>query len=169
MNKLIIPLILIFPLAMAEKSADWSVETVTNQIEMQGAKKFINTMPDAPGGEWRVIMSHIASGDSSWLPLVPLIAPVVDAGFAEDLATALAEAIPDNVTGVMSVLDDNQSPVSTQSVCSMPLYTYSVTEQNKYVVRAIQALYKSKSTQAKKCLEQLVMVVGQSGTFSEPN
>ncbi|PLV61980.1 hypothetical protein NV64_07515 [Erwinia sp. B116] len=146
-----------------------TVEAVTKQIQQQGAKQFISEMPDAPGGKWHSIMQHIASGNASWLSLVPLLAPEVDAGFADDLATSLAEAIPANVEGVMSAIDDYHHPVSTQSVCAMPLYTRSVAEQNDYVVKAIQALYKSKSAQAMKCLNQLVSMVGQSSTFREAN
>lgn len=143
---------------------------VEEKIHQQGIKPYLMSLgsgTEASRGEWETIIKHISTGDPAWLKLVPLIAPETDAGFAEDLGTALGQAIPKNVGDVMAVINENILPISTAQVCSMPLYNESIPELNEYFVKAVQALYKNNTVQAQKCLNQLVLTVGQSGPFRE--
>ncbi|MBD8107071.1 hypothetical protein [Erwinia persicina] len=143
---------------------------VMKHIQHNGAKKYIHDLAKENAmatstSQWEAIVKGLSTGEAEWLQIVPLIARYTDAGFAEDLATALAQAIPANVAGVMNVLDEQIPPVSIGNVCSMPLYNETVAEQNEYVVKAIQALYKNDTPQAKECLRQLIKTVGKAGPF----
>ena len=143
---------------------------VLENIHDSGAKKYIHDLAKENAratstSQWEAIVKGLSSGEAEWLQIVPLIARYTDAGFAEDLATALAQALPKNVAGVMNVLDEQLPPVSIGNVCSMPLYNETVPEQNEYVVKAIQALYKNDTPQAKECLRQLIKTVGKAGPF----
>lgn len=153
--------------------ADINVMTPKNVLENihdSGAKKYIHDLAKENAmatstSQWEAIVKGLSTGEAEWLQIVPLIARYTDAGFAEDLATALAQALPKNVAGVMNVLDEQLPPVSIGNVCSMPLYNETVPEQNEYVVKAIQALYKNDTPQAKECLRQLIKTVGKAGPF----
>lgn len=143
---------------------------VLENIHDSGAKKYIHDLAKENAmatstSQWDAIVKGLSTGEAEWLQIVPLIARYTDAGFAEDLATALAQAIPANVAGVMNVLDEQIPPVSIGNVCSMPLYNETVAEQNEYVVKTIQALYKNDTPQAKECLRQLIKTVGKAGPF----
>ncbi|WP_206757101.1 hypothetical protein [Erwinia persicina] len=143
---------------------------VMKHIQHGGAKKYLHDLAKENAratstSQWEAIVKGLSSGEAEWLQIVPLIARYTDAGFAEDIVTALAQALPKNVAGVMNVLDEQIPPVSIRNVCSMPLYNETVPEQNEYVVKAIQALYKSDTSQAKRCLTQLIDTVGSTGPF----
>ncbi|WP_123336240.1 hypothetical protein [Erwinia sp. JUb26] len=145
---------------------------VLDRIQHQGVKRVVDNMASENAtaeseSEWEHVVKGIASGDDKWLKLASVLAPATDAGFAEDLGTALAQAMPYNVSGVMSVLNDSVIPVSTKIICSMPLYNETVPERNDYFVKTVQALYKNNTVKAKKCLSQLISVVGMSGPFKE--
>lgn len=143
---------------------------VLENIRESGAKKYIHDLAKENAmatstSQWEAIVKGLSTGEAEWLKIVPLIARYTDAGFAEDLATALALALPKNAAGVMNVLDEKIPPLSIRNVCSMPLYNETVPEQNEYVVKAIQALYKNDTSQAKRCLTQLIDTVGSTGPF----
>jgi antitoxin component of RelBE/YafQ-DinJ toxin-antitoxin module len=91
-----------------------------------------------------------------------LLADAGAEGMNIDISQALALALVKNTDGVLAILDDRIIPISTNEVCSLPLYNMTIPEENVYVVKAIQALYKSNSVQAQKCLQELITTVGQS-------
>lgn len=167
--------IYLFAMIMLSYSSIADINVMTPKIVLEnihdsGAKKYIHDLAKENAmatstSQWEAIVKGLSTGEAEWLQIVPLIARYTDAGFAEDLATALAQALPKNVAGVMNVLDEQIPPVSIRNVCSMPLYNETVPEQNEYVVKAIQALYKSDTSQAKRCLTQLIDTVGSTGPF----
>lgn len=145
-------------------------DIVMKHIQHNGTKKYLHDLAKENAmatstSQWEAIVKGLSTGEAEWLQIVPLIARYTDAGFAEDLATALAIALPKNVADVMNVLDEKIPPVSIRNVCSMPLYNETIPEQNEYVVKAIQALYKNDTPQAKRCLTQLINTVGNAGPF----
>ncbi|KER04498.1 hypothetical protein LGZ99_06370 [Photorhabdus temperata] len=140
-------------------------EQLTQQIKRQGAKMVIANMPEGDNGEWDYITNHIASGDMAWLKIAPLLAKGSDAYSAETLSTALATALPKNASGVLSVLNDSNVSISTESVCSLPFYQGTEAELNQYVIDSIRALYKNKG--GEKCLQKLIETTGNSKSFSE--
>jgi len=167
--------IYLFAMIMLSYSSIADINVMTPKIVLEnihdsGAKKYIHDLAKENAmatstSQWEAIVKGLSTGEAEWLQIVPLIARYTDAGFAEDLATALAQALPKNVAGVMNVLDEQIPPVSIGNVCSMPLYNETVAEQNEYVVKAIQALYKNDTPQAKECLRQLIKTVGKAGPF----
>jgi len=168
MKKIIIVFLIAF--TTQAMSAVVTPGQIIERIHQQGAKNVVHAMAmenAKQSGEWEYIIEQIATGNSHWLTLVPLIAPATDAGFAEDISTALAQALPKNVNGVLAIINDYVPPLATRHICAMPLYHETIPEQNAYVVHAVQALYKSNRVQAQKCLQQLVTTVGQSGPFRE--
>jgi len=174
MKKILLPLLVVFSLPSLAAQITTTPEQLTQRIHKLGVKTVVKTLASenthaTDQSEWEYIIGNIATGESAWLKIVPQIAPATDAGFAEDLGTALAQAIPKNVDGVMAVIDDRVLPINTMRVCSMPLYNESAAEQNDYFVKSVQALYKSNMVQAQKCLSILVTTVGQSDTFKDPN
>ncbi|MCW7548252.1 hypothetical protein OO184_09950 [Photorhabdus sp. APURE] len=139
---------------------------VTEKVNSMGARKFvISTLPNTDDSTWDYILSHISSGNSEWLNIVPILSTGVDAGSAEDLTIAVATAIPKNASVVLSILNDANVSISTDSVCSLPFYSGTEAEINKYVIESIRALYKSKKGEI--CLKTLVNTIGKSKTFQE--
>ncbi|CAQ84504.1 MULTISPECIES: hypothetical protein [Photorhabdus] len=139
---------------------------VTEKVNSMGARKFvISTLPNTDDSTWDYILSHISSGNSEWLKIVPILSTGVDAGSAEDLTIAVATAIPKNAAVVLSVLNDANVSISTGSVCSLPFYSGTEAELNQYIIESIRALYKSKK--GANCLKTLVNTVGKSKTFQE--
>lgn len=170
MNKLMLLILTAITFHSIAAIAAVTPTRVLGHIHQEGAKKYLYALAKENAhatatSNWEYIIEGISSGNAEWLKIVPLMAGATDAGFAEDLATALAQAIPKNVVGVLKVLNNNVPPVSIQSVCSMPLYVETVPEQNEYFVKAVQALYKADTPQAKECLAQLIRTVGHAGPF----
>ncbi|WP_445493569.1 hypothetical protein [Photorhabdus sp. SF281] len=139
---------------------------ITEKVNSMGVRKFIiSTSPNVDGSTWDYILSHISSGNIEWLRIVPILSTGVDAGSAEDLSTAVATALPKNASGVLSVLNDSNVSISTESVCSLPFYQGTEAELNQYVIDSIRALYKNKG--GGKCLQKLIETTGNSKSFSE--
>ncbi|MBS9437218.1 hypothetical protein EAE91_08520 [Photorhabdus noenieputensis] len=139
---------------------------IIEKVNSMGARKFVtSTLPNTDDSTWDYILSHISSGDPEWLNIVPILSTGVDAGSAEDLTIAVATAIPKNAAVVMSVLNNANISISTESVCSLPFYSGTEAEINKYVVESIRALYKSKK--GENCLKILVNTIGKSKKFQE--
>lgn len=139
---------------------------LAERVRQQGADKVLHDMfyydINADSGEWDYIVNHLINGNSDWLNVIPLLADAGAEGMNSDISRALALALVKNTDGVLAILDDRIIPISTDEVCSLPLYNKTRPERNEYVVNAIQALYKSNSVQAQKCLQELITTVGQS-------
>ncbi|MBS9441645.1 hypothetical protein [Photorhabdus heterorhabditis] len=141
-------------------------EQVAEKVNSMGARKFVtSTSPNTDDSTWDYILSHISSGDPEWLKIVPILSTGVDAGSAEDLTIAVATAIPKNASVVLSILNNANISISTDSVCSLPFYQGTEAELNQYVVDSIRALYKNKG--GEKCLQKLISTTGNSKSFSE--
>ncbi|MBS9424424.1 hypothetical protein [Photorhabdus caribbeanensis] len=139
---------------------------IIEKVNSMGARKFVtSTLPNTDDSTWDYILSHISSGDPEWLNIVPILSTGVDAGSAEDLTIAVATAIPKNSAVVLSVLNNANISISTESVCSLPFYQGTEAKLNQYVVDSIRALYKNKS--GEKCLQKLISATGNSKSFSE--
>ena len=147
-----------------ERAPIITVSQLAELIRQQGADNAISTLSgtDGDGGEWKYVMDKISSGNSEWLNVVPLLADTGPEGMSIDISRAVALALVNNTEGVLSIINDHFIPISTRDVCSMPFNNKTRPERNAYVVKAIQALYKSNSVQAQKCLQQLITTIGQS-------
>lgn len=157
-------------LALANESSNKDFITAhqfTRLVKKKGASSIIMTLSKSPeDGQWDHVMTGIASGNDEWLDAVPLVWNTSSEGWNEDLESALGRAIPHNPRKVMALLEKT-SRLDYMSVCAMPLYNASVPEQNDYVVKSIQGLYKVDTSMSKKCFDRLIDVVKKSPPFSE--
>lgn len=142
-------------------------EQLTNRIKTVGAKMVISELFKDDESQWRVVLSKISGGENNWLAVAALLAPESDAASAETLTAAVAKAIPHNPAGVLAVLNDDAPPLSTQRVCSLPFYSITEPDYNKYIVDSIQKLYKVANS--KDCIDTMVNTIGKSNGFIEGN
>src|SRR5438477_12601046 len=83
-------------------------KVVERMIDRYGAKATVDKLTNAAPndtrsllGDYDRVLDGVSSGDSRWLALVPRLDPGTDAGSAEFLRIAVAEAIPKNPAGVL--------------------------------------------------------------------
>lgn len=98
--------------------------TLTPEFLRDSCYKYgaVNTMRllTAPGSVlWSELLEHIAGGETDWIIHVPLFASGTDAGYATQLAVALAVALPKNPRAVLSL---EYAFVSLRNVCSLPFF-----------------------------------------------
>ncbi|MFZ4834310.1 hypothetical protein [Rouxiella sp. Mn2063] len=140
---------------------------LTQQIKERGAKIVIADLYKGDESQWSYVINKIGQGEQDWLQVAALLAPASDADSAESLATAAATAIPHNPSGVLAILQTGVLPLSPENVCSLPFYSITEPDFNKYVVDSIQALYKV--SKSKVCIDIMVNTIGQSNGFVEDN
>lgn len=157
-------------LALANESPNKNIITAhqfVGLVKQKGSSSVIMALSKSPGdGRWDDVMAGIASGNDEWLDAVPLVWNTSSEGWNEDLESALGRAIPHNPRKVMALLEKT-SRLDYMSVCAMPLYNATVPEQNDYVVKSIQGLYKVDTSMSKKCFDRLIDVVKKAPPFSE--
>lgn len=112
-------------LLASEAASPITPKTVERLIETYGAKravdKLANAAPDnnrSDFGDYGKVLDGIASGADRWLALVPKLEPGTDAGTAEALRIAVAEALPKNPSGVLNLV--TRKP-SWRIACSYPM------------------------------------------------
>ncbi len=140
---------------------------LTQQIKEHGAKAVIADLYKGDESQWLYVTDKIGQGAQDWLQVAALLASASDADSAESLATAAATAIPHNPSGVLAILQTGVLPLSPENVCSLPFYSITEPDLNKYIVDSIQALYKVPNSKA--CIDTIVNTIGQSNGFVEDN
>ena len=83
------------------------------------------------------ILEGIATGDRTWLALVPKLAPGVDAGTATGLEIAIAEALPHNAAGVLALGGNGWS---VEDACAYPMIEPTEDETRAYFAATIPAV-----------------------------
>jgi hypothetical protein len=113
-------------------------------INRDGAKQTVDKLSNTgPGGTqsefgpFDKVLDGIASGDARWLALVPKLAPGTDAGTAESLPIALADALPKNPTGVLRLIKRDSSWLEA---CGYPMIEPTDKEMREYFKVAIPAV-----------------------------
>src|SRR5689334_574509 len=93
---------LLLTAAFASAAAAPTPTSVLRMIDARGARRTVRAL-DRDGEHTRVgaVLDRIASGDRRWLALVPRLAPGTDAGTAEGLRIAVAQALPRNPRAVL--------------------------------------------------------------------
>jgi hypothetical protein len=118
-------------------------ELVTRMIDSYGAKRTVAELvgQDSPTktdfGNFDVVLDGISSGDARWLALVPRVEPGTDAGTAESLRIAVAEALPRNASGVLRLI--SRAP-SWRNACNYPMIEPTDEEARRYFKAAIPAV-----------------------------
>lgn len=119
-------------------------ELVAGLIEDHGAKEAVRRLAERDPadthsnfGDYDTVLDGVASGDRRWLALVPRLDPGTDAGTAEFLRIAVAQAIPKNPTGVLRFT--SRLPWFRYA-CGYPMIEPTNTEMRAYFKAAIPAL-----------------------------
>ena len=144
-----------------------TAQQLTEQIKEKGAQATISGLYGGQEKEWQYVTGEIAKGRSDWLNVAALLAPGSDADSAETLSEAVGAAIPHNPAGVLSIINENYTPLSLSEVCGLPFYSLTEPQFNQYIVDAIRALYKVPSSKA--CIDTMINVIGTSKGFNEDN
>jgi hypothetical protein len=113
-------------------------------IERYGARATVQKLSNAAPndtrsmfGDYDKVLEGVSSGDARWLALVPKLDPGTDAGSAEFLLIAVAEALPKNPAGVLRFT----SRLSWfRNACGYPMIEPSNREMRAYFKATIPAL-----------------------------
>ncbi len=133
-------------------------------IDLYGAKATVNKLaivaPDdsrSMFGIYDKVLDGVSSGDSRWLALVPRLDPGTDAGTAEFLRIAVAEALPRNPVGVLRF---TSGLAWFPDACGYPMIEPSKREMRAYfkaAIPALKAVHESTLARAKRiCLAKLM-------------
>lgn len=137
---------------------------VERMIDRYGAKATVNKLANAPPndtrsifGDYDKVLEGVSSGDARWLALLPRLDPGTDAGSAEFLRIAVAEALPKNPAGVLRFT----SRLSWfRDACGYPMIEPTNREMRAYfkaAIPALKAFHDPALERAKRiCLTQLI-------------
>jgi hypothetical protein len=123
--------------AQAQLRAD--LPQVRASLERDGPAATVKRLTDAK--QWNAVLDGIGRGEAGWIAIAPLLAKGTDAGTAEGLGIALAEALPRAPGAVLHVLDRGDGPVLGASrVCSAPFLEPKPGVVEAYRPKAIAAV-----------------------------
>jgi hypothetical protein len=126
--------------SIANASAQLSPSILAKQINDEGAKATVSRLSES---DWDNLLTHIDSGNSAWIALVPRLAEGTDSGNSEDLGIGLAYALPQNAKAVLSAIDPDNGPVlGVSRVCGTPFIEDTLKDFPAYIKRARMAVTK---------------------------
>ena len=111
---------------------------VARMIDASGARRTVQALDR--GGEhsrFDAVLDRIAAGDRRWLALVPRLAPGTDAGTAEGLRIAVAQALPRNPRAVLRLVPKT---FPAEDVCGFPMIEPTQSETRSYFRAALPAV-----------------------------
>ena len=119
-------------------------EAVAGLLKDYGAKEAVRRLAErdpadteSTFGDYDEVLRGVESGDPRWLALVPRLDPGTDAGTAEFLRIAVAEALPKNPAGVLRFA----SQLSWfRYACGYPMIEPTKREMRAYFAMTIPAL-----------------------------
>lgn len=135
--------------------------TVGRMIDRFGPRETVNKLAHAGSkgsdfGEYDKVLDGVASGDARWLALVPKLEPGTDAGSAEALRIAVAEALPKNPADVLRLISREPSWLDA---CGYPMIEPTRREQRNYFRAAIPAVRAVRAPKLRRtrnlCLSEL--------------
>ena len=119
-------------------------EAVASLVKEYGPKEAVHRLADRDPadtnsmfGDYDTVLEGVASGDPRWLALVSRLDPGTDAGTAEFLRIAVAEALPKNPSGVLRFT--SQLPWFRYA-CGYPMIEPTKKAMRGYFARTIPAL-----------------------------
>lgn len=139
-------------------------QVVERMIDSYGARATVQKLSNAVPNETRTmfgaydkVLEGVSSGDARWLALVPKLDLGTDAGSAEFLRIAVAEALPKNPAGVLRFT----SRLSWfRNACGYPMVEPTNREMRAYfkaAIPALKAVHDAELARAKRiCLTELV-------------
>ena len=126
-------------------------QRVERMIDSCGARRAVNKLTKqdlndtkTEFGKFDAVLDGVSSGDPQWLMLVTKIYAGTDAGAAESLRIAVAEALPKNPAGVLRLIlrvQPERARLSWfRSSCGYPMIEPTDKEMRTYFKAAIPAL-----------------------------
>jgi len=101
-------LLLVASSACGDSSRDVTAQQVADSIAKRGAKSVANELNRERGlTSWSYIQDRVASGELSWLNVAAKLRPFTDAGNAEGLDNAVADALPKAPAQVLGMLGES--------------------------------------------------------------
>lgn len=133
-------------------------------LDHYGAKATVDRLANAAPNDTRVmfgdydkVLEGVSSGEVRWLALVPRLDPGTDAGTAEFLHIAVAEALPKNPAGVLRF---TSRAWWFRDACGYPMIEPTKREMRAYfkaAVPALKAVHDPALERAKRiCLTELI-------------
>jgi hypothetical protein len=114
-----------------------SAASVLASVQHTGAKATIADL--GRRDQWQVVTDMIATGDTTWIGLVPKLTPGSDETTVDDLALGLSYALPKNGPAVLAALTA-EHVISASRVCSMPFADDIVKDRPAYRRQSLQVL-----------------------------
>jgi len=115
-------------------------ESLREKVEAASAgNAALNSLPEK---DFDALNRHLEKGESDWIQLVPALAKRTDSSYSEELTISLAKGLAVNPAAVLSILDENDSPVSIKRVCSIPFIEISDKKADAYVRNANASISK---------------------------
>jgi len=118
-------------------AATLSAAEVLASVQHSGAKTTIADL--GRRDQWQIVTDMIDTGDTTWIGLVPKLAPGSDEITSEDLAISLSYALPKNAPAVLAALSAEHI-IGVNRVCSMPFPDDIVKDRAAYKRQALHAL-----------------------------
>lgn len=141
-----------------------SATAVATDINTLGPKAAVGRL--VAGDDWNRALEAIAAGGRDWISLAPQLARGVDTVQGDDLALALAQALPLAAGEVLAVVDLQRGPVlGVQRICGLPFLRDTVPDLPGYIasaraaVTAVPPLALAKART--QCLQQLDNAAGR--------
>ncbi len=115
--------------------------------------------------DYDAYLDHVEKGETTWIKTTPALAKYTDAGYSEDMSISLATALPLNPVAVLSVIDEDNYPLSAKRVCSAPFIDTDRQQLDVYLRKTKAVLHKVTTPALKEkrdaCLKILNIPVGQ--------
>lgn len=138
-------------------------EMVKKSVSEIGAKKTLVKIFENPKLEEQ-LLAGVSSGATAWLDIAQILKPVSDAGSSEGLNIATAEALPQNVKGVLALLGKD---FPLDRVCSIPFIEPSDARIAKYFKKAEAALTKNTDPNQKEVTAQCLAVLRETKEITD--
>jgi hypothetical protein len=135
-----------------------TAEQMAESIAKRGAKAVAAEMNQGKGlATWSYVQDRVASGELPWLKIAAELKPYTDAGNAEGLDNALADALPKSPEQVLGMLGASFRP---DRVCSGGQFIeapkQTVIDFLKKAQNAVQGVQKPAIVESKqKCLSEI--------------
>jgi hypothetical protein len=167
----IVVLLVCYAGAIAAADSGPTAAEISAEIEAKGAKAVINRLSSAHANamgqnDWSRTMDQIWNGRLAYIALAPKLAQGADGRSAQDLAIALARALPVAPAAVLRVIDRHNGPVlGVSRICGVPFSEPSTKNTSGYVGAAQSAVDDVDTPRLQHvkaaCLEQLALAAKQ--------
>lgn len=118
-----------------------SSEQILRMMKKQDPVSVVNKLlTDQAGENWQNILAQIKTGDPDWLRLPQLLEKGTSTIAAEQLMDAVTRAIPENPSGILHILNEQNIFLNSINICSLPLISADHSDDEAFKVDALGAI-----------------------------